>query len=148
MTLWCGWIATVICMWHCFFSLYKEEEILVVTAVYNGTKHLLFSFGFAWVIYLCLTGQSEFLNKCLSWKYFLPPSRLSYCANLIHPIIIIRLLLEAQDMMDFSYTLMIWYYLYFYGFTYAVSFIVSILFEIPLLNLMDWCGKKKVGKNL
>ncbi|GBN02282.1 hypothetical protein AVEN_263055-2 [Araneus ventricosus] len=107
VSLWCGWIATAICMWHCFFSLYKEEEILVVTAVYNGTKHLLFSFSLAWVIYLCLTGQSEFLNKCLSWKYFLPLSRLSYCAFLIHPIIMIRLHLEAQDMMDLSYTSMV-----------------------------------------
>ncbi|GBO07687.1 hypothetical protein AVEN_251964-1, partial [Araneus ventricosus] len=58
LTLWCGWIATVLCMWNCFFSLFKEEEILVVTAVYNATKHLLFSFGLAGVIYLCLTGQS------------------------------------------------------------------------------------------
>ncbi|CAL1280285.1 unnamed protein product, partial [Larinioides sclopetarius] len=80
-------------MWICFFSLHKKEEILIVTAIYNGIKHLLFSCGLAWVIYLILTGQLEFLNKCLSWKFFLPLSRLSYCAYLIHPLIIIRLCL-------------------------------------------------------
>ncbi|CAL1280543.1 unnamed protein product, partial [Larinioides sclopetarius] len=106
INLCCGWIVTILCMWYCFFFLFKREEMLILTAVYNGTKHLLFSCGLAWIIYLCLTGQSEFLNKCLSWKYFLPLSRLSYCAYLIHTLIIIRYLLEAEDLMEFSYTSM------------------------------------------
>ncbi|GBO45013.1 hypothetical protein AVEN_74912-1, partial [Araneus ventricosus] len=40
----------------------------------------------------------------------------------------------------------IWFPLYVCCFTYAVSFIVSMLFEIPVLNLLDWLGKKKVEK--
>ncbi|GBM74405.1 Nose resistant to fluoxetine protein 6 [Araneus ventricosus] len=147
VTLSCGWIVTALFIWVCFFSLYKKEEIIMVTALYNGTKSLLYSCSLAWMIYLCLTGQSEFLNKCLSWKYFLPLSRLSYCAYLIHPLILAKLFLEAHDLMDFSYTSMIWFPLYVCGITYAVSFIVSMLFEIPVLNLLDWLGKKKVEKD-
>ncbi|GBO37760.1 hypothetical protein AVEN_116360-1, partial [Araneus ventricosus] len=39
----------------------------------------------------------------------------------------------------------IWFPLYVCGFTYAVSFIVSMLFEIPVLNLLDWLGVKNDG---
>ncbi|GBM68536.1 Nose resistant to fluoxetine protein 6 [Araneus ventricosus] len=147
ITLCCGWIVTVIFMWICFFSLHKKEEILIVTAIYNGTKHLLFSCGFAWMIYLVLTRQSEFLNMCLSWKLFLPLSRLSYCAYLIHPLVLSRLSLQSQDFMDFSFISMIWLYLYVCVFTYSVSFIASLLFEAPVLNLLDWFSKKKGKKN-
>ncbi|CAL1280534.1 unnamed protein product [Larinioides sclopetarius] len=147
ITLICGWSLTAVSMWTCFFSLYKKEEILIVTAIYNAIKYLLFSFILAWVIHLILTGHLEFFNKCLSWRFFFPLSRLSYCAYLIHPLILTRLSLQSQDFMDLSCTSTIWLYSYVFVLTYGVSFIASVLFEVPVLNLLDWFSEKKIKEN-
>ncbi|GBM28863.1 hypothetical protein AVEN_43579-1 [Araneus ventricosus] len=141
MTLTCGWVATGSFMWICFFSLHKRKEIMLETAVYNGTKFLLTSCSFAWIIYVCFTGQAEFLNACLSWKALLPLGRLSYCAYLIHPIILFKLLLQTEDVMDFNIMLSISMYLYTFVRTYFISFIASMFYEMPVLSLSDWLGK-------
>ncbi|CAL1280529.1 unnamed protein product [Larinioides sclopetarius] len=147
MTLLCGWIATAIFMWICFFPLYLREDTIMLTALYNSTKNLIFSCGLAWIIYVSVTGQSEFLNKFLSWKFFFPLSRLSYCAFLIHPLIIVRLSLQSQDFVDFGYISMISLYLYICVSTYFIAFFVSMFFEMPVLNLLDWFSKKEVKRN-
>ncbi|XP_055945901.1 nose resistant to fluoxetine protein 6-like isoform X2 [Argiope bruennichi] len=143
----CGWATTASFMWICFFSLYKKEEVLWETAVYNGTKFLLFSCGVVWIIYVCFTGQAELLNNFLSWKAFLPLSRLSYCSNLTHMIILMKILLQAESIMDFSLITLMSLYLYTSAFTYLVSFTASLFFEMPVLNFLNQLGQKNGGKN-
>ncbi|KAF8793159.1 Nose resistant to fluoxetine protein 6 like protein [Argiope bruennichi] len=143
VTLYCGWITTVCFMWICIFSLYKREEVLSETAFYNGTKHLFFSLSLAWMIYVLYTGQAELINRCLSWKGFLPLSRLSYSVYLIHMLIVTRRIQQTEGGMDFSYMFWISLYIYTFFWGYVAAFIASLLFEVPTINCLDWLSKKK-----
>ncbi|GIY06138.1 nose resistant to fluoxetine protein 6 [Caerostris extrusa] len=61
-----GWIMTAVTMWICFFALYKREECVTENALYNGLKHLLFSCGLSWIVFVCVTQQG---GRCfpLTW---------------------------------------------------------------------------------
>ena len=70
------------------------------------------------------------VNSFLSWKAFIPLSRLTYCAYLIHPLVIWWLLVNNETMMHFSIHLMIMMFLSKSRYFSAVFhvFIISIRF--------------------
>ena len=76
-----------------------------------------------------------FVNKLLSWRAFMPLSRLTYCAYLIHWTYITMFFAHSRK--PFYYTVFNQVHTYF-GFLVAVfglSFIVSLTVEAPFLNL-------------
>ncbi|KAJ8304385.1 hypothetical protein KUTeg_017968 [Tegillarca granosa] len=84
---------------------------LEVSAFYNATHRSAWGFCVCWVIVSCATGHGGYINTLLSWRAFIPLSRLTYCAYLVHPIII------------------------FLVSSYLVAFVVSLAFESPMMGL-------------
>ncbi|GBN14286.1 hypothetical protein AVEN_43808-1 [Araneus ventricosus] len=99
----CGWIFTAIFMCISFFSLGDAKESLIKFAVLNGLKHLLFACGISWLIFVCSTGQAEFINRCLSWHGFIVLSRLSYCAYLLNFLVVEYHFLRLRELGEFSF---------------------------------------------
>ncbi|GFT64290.1 nose resistant to fluoxetine protein 6, partial [Nephila pilipes] len=52
-----GWMIASFLMYISFFALYKREESLIETALYNGSKDFLFSCSMAWILFVCLVGE-------------------------------------------------------------------------------------------
>lgn len=50
---------------------------------------------------------SGFINTFLSWKGFIPLSRLTYCAYLVHPVVIYHFQYTRQRLIHFSDTEMV-----------------------------------------
>ena len=53
--------------------------------MYNCFSKTLWSLALGWVIFSCHKGYGGVVNSFLSWKAWIPLSKLSYAAYLIHP---------------------------------------------------------------
>merc|ERR1711884_483424 len=53
--------------------------------MYNCFSKTGWSLALAWIIFSCHKGYGGVVNSFLSWKAWIPLSRLTYAAYLIHP---------------------------------------------------------------
>ncbi|GFS92343.1 putative RNA-directed DNA polymerase from transposon BS [Nephila pilipes] len=133
-------------MYISFFALYKREESLIETALYNGSKDFLFSCSMAWILFVCLVGEGGFMNRILSCKLFLPLSRLSYCVYLIHVSVAHRYHHMVEEISDFSTLSLMQMFFHVFLWSYLISFGATLLFEIPVVKLINQLTK--LGKKI
>ncbi|XP_042896783.1 nose resistant to fluoxetine protein 6 [Parasteatoda tepidariorum] len=133
--LFVGWVVATSVGLTCVYSLYHNTTALVATSFYNALSRTAFGLCLSWVIYVCLTQQAVVVDKILSFKLFVPLSRLTYSAYLIHPMLIIGYFGSMRTTLDFSHQTMVILFLGLLTVTYAFSLIVSLLFESPIIRL-------------
>ena len=54
------------------------------SAIYGGFYKVAWALAVGWVIFACCRGYGGWINELLSWKAFVPLSRVSYIIYLIH----------------------------------------------------------------
>ncbi|KAF8797101.1 Nose resistant to fluoxetine protein 6 like protein [Argiope bruennichi] len=141
-TLAAGWaIASAIAL-ACLFGLYHQNLSTVGAGFYNGLNRIGFALGLSWVIFVCVTGQGGVVNSLLSWKVWIPLSRLTYCAYLVHPIVQNGYYTSVRRMVEFSHTSVILFYLGFLIIAYTAALITTLLFESPVIRLEKYVRNK------
>ncbi|GFY77750.1 nose resistant to fluoxetine protein 6 [Trichonephila inaurata madagascariensis] len=113
-----------------FFITYKYNLSAGLGTIVEQTN--TFGCCLAWVILVCVNGQGGIVNSILSWKFWIPFSRLTFCAYLIHPIIETAYFSSLRHMFQFSDISMIIMSCGFLTFSFAAAFVVSLLFESPV----------------
>ncbi|RWS30003.1 Nose resistant to fluoxetine protein 6-like protein, partial [Leptotrombidium deliense] len=106
-----------------------------VAALYSATSRTVWAACLAWVTFACVSGRAGFVNTILSWKAFVPLSRLTYSAYLIHPIVIAAFYGSRETTFDFSHYLMVYLLIGNLVITYAVSLVLSVMFESPFISI-------------
>ena len=93
------------------FGLYRAELSQLTAALYSSLSHSAWALSLAWIIIACSTGYGGFVNTLLSAPCLYPFSRVTYCAYLVHPIVIRSMALNTDapmhlggDTMVSSYT--------------------------------------------
>ncbi|XP_059484131.1 uncharacterized protein LOC132201727 [Neocloeon triangulifer] len=113
-------------------------------AFYAGFHRLGWSLGLGWVIWCCVNGYAGPVDKILSWKYFVPLSKLSYCAYLVHMDVINAHMVQTRVPKYISHYEMM--YLFFGELVMSTPFtlILYLVVEAPSLNILRTIlGKKK-----
>ncbi|XP_070535252.1 nose resistant to fluoxetine protein 6-like [Ptychodera flava] len=134
--LWCCALAAGFAIvYGTYASSQGDRPVQGVAIFYLTAYRFAFSLCIGWVIFACATGNGGPINCILSWNAWIPLARMNYCAYLTHLIIL------------FLYTFgleYLWYYsdfnfaIVFIGITvitYAVSFLVAMVVEIPMIGL-------------
>ncbi|ESP02882.1 hypothetical protein LOTGIDRAFT_185624 [Lottia gigantea] len=97
-----------------------------------------------WVVFTCVNGQGGFINSVLSWSFWVPLTKITYGAYLLHLLLIDNII---DSNMRATYYLNIFHVAFeFVGvfvFSYAFSFIFSLLIEAPCMGLEKILLKKK-----
>ncbi|CAG2200088.1 unnamed protein product [Mytilus edulis] len=125
-----------------------------LAATFNTLHRTAWSLGVCWVIFACATGNGGIVNTILSWKAFVPLGKLTYCAYLVHPIVIFyyfgsRRKLIHVDTHEIPSVKMrklrktklhvlsqqIYEYLGNLVLAYACAFVASLAFEAPMMGL-------------
>lgn len=83
-----GWTLSVSVLLYLLYGLYKTELTKFAAAAYSSLSHSAWAIALAWIVIACSTGNGGFLNKFLSATCLYPFSRVTYCAYLVHPIVI------------------------------------------------------------
>ena len=134
-----GWTAAVIANVAVLFAMlpvnggYRLPDVLA--GLYSATSRVIWALSLAWVTYATSAGKGGWIGSFLSSKFWQPWSRLTYSAYLIHPVIMAIFYGSRQTTFEFSHFLMSYIALGNLILTYAVSFLLSIVFESPVISI-------------
>ncbi|GFR00070.1 nose resistant to fluoxetine protein 6 [Trichonephila clavata] len=106
-----------------------------VSVAYATCSRAVWALGIAWLIISCHAGYGGVINNILSWHGFIPLSRLSYLAYLIHPLLMYLYASYVRSPFYFSQYVLVYLYLGHLCVTFGLAFIFSLTFELPFLNL-------------
>ncbi|XP_062589905.1 nose resistant to fluoxetine protein 6-like [Saccostrea cucullata] len=134
-----GWIIALVCVSSVVFGTTEQyrghKSSTAVTALYNSLSKTTWSLGLAWIIFACSIGYGGFINTFLSARLWSPLSRLTYCAYLVHPVIMFVYTYSHRYTMYYSDINIVFLFLGFWMATYGVAFFVSMAFEAPMIGL-------------
>ncbi|KAA3681677.1 uncharacterized protein DEA37_0015202 [Paragonimus westermani] len=133
-------LASVCCIWAVYgladiFSQKVPMWSTGVSALHTAVHRPIFILGVGIVTYLCASQYASPIRSLLSWSAFRPFARLTYGAYLLHPIVTLFLALGSQSpvMLDNVYLITVFVTVVFIS--YALSFLLSLAIESPLVNL-------------
>ncbi|KAK3607214.1 hypothetical protein CHS0354_031712 [Potamilus streckersoni] len=106
-----------------------------VSGLYISVARTAWGIAVAWVIFACATGNGGIVDIFLSWDFFIPLGRLTYCAYLVHPVVMYFYYLSRRSTIVFNDTQMSYLFVGHLVFAYAAAFILSLVFEFPMMGL-------------
>ncbi|XP_055389998.1 nose resistant to fluoxetine protein 6-like [Condylostylus longicornis] len=136
MTVFLGWTTSITVLLLLIFGLYNTRLSQVTAAAYSSLSHSAWALSLAWITIACSTGYGGFINSLLSASCIYPFSRVTYCAYLVHPIVIRALALNSDAPLHLGSDSMV---ITFFGLvvcSYLLSFIVSLSFEAPVVTML------------
>ncbi|XP_012055331.1 PREDICTED: nose resistant to fluoxetine protein 6-like [Atta cephalotes] len=80
--------------------------------------------------------HGDIITRTLSFKIWIPFSRLTYCAYLLHPVIIRSIYLSRETTVHFEFLFIMVMGVGYIVISYFCSYILSVMVEIPYILLM------------
>ncbi|XP_076755818.1 nose resistant to fluoxetine protein 6 isoform X2 [Xylocopa sonorina] len=138
-----GWLFSSACLLSLLYGLYETELSPIMAAAYSSLSHSVWALGLSWIVVACSTGYGGYVNSILSAPILYPFSRTTYCAYLVHPLVIRLTAMNLDSPFHLGkYTMMIT----FFGqlvLSYILSFIISVSFEAPIVSMLKILSPKK-----
>ncbi|XP_015175156.1 PREDICTED: nose resistant to fluoxetine protein 6 isoform X2 [Polistes dominula] len=130
------WIVSSSCSLLALFGIYRRRVSILASVFYIALGKIAWAIGIAWIVIACCTNNGGILNRILSFKVWIPLSRLTYIVYLINPILItsIQSFSETPSHIDFLQN-----GLSFLGYimvNFICSYLLSLMFETPYLLLV------------
>jgi len=69
------------------YGLYPGNLTVLVSSAYASLGHTAWAMAVAFIVIQCCTGSARMIDSLLSLRLMYPLSRLTYCAYLVHPVI-------------------------------------------------------------
>lgn len=143
-----GWCVAIVLALSTLYGQYKavrkDNPVQFSRAeniIYGTLSRFAWSLALAWVIFACHNGLGGLVNKLLSARFWIPLSRLTYCAYLVHPIIIFALFQSYETVRAYSDVHLAFCFVGVLGISYAAAFIVSVCVEYPMMQLEKFIFK-------
>ncbi|XP_030831493.1 nose resistant to fluoxetine protein 6 [Strongylocentrotus purpuratus] len=133
-----GWtVATVIGM-SCVYGLlgaYKGDLTLAGSILYEMLSRFAWAVSLSWLVFACREGYGGWVDDILSWSFWLPLSRVTYSAYLLHPIIIYIFLGNVKNTQMASLWLQPTYFVGYFVMSYGAAVVMALFIEFPFANL-------------
>ncbi|CAH1155134.1 unnamed protein product [Phaedon cochleariae] len=131
-----GWCLAVVCLGCLVYGLGRKGLVVPASAFYAALGHSAWGLALAWITVACCTGNGGPINGLLSFKLFLPLSRLTYCAYLIHPVLMCFTSFYMDGPMHLHRIMAIVVFCGNLVLSFLSAFIISLAFEAPVVNLL------------
>ena len=113
----------------------KGEISLTENVAYVGLSKLGWSLALGWVILACVKNAGGPINSFLSWGFFTPLARLSYCIYLIHIPVLEVVASWPSYTFTFSQSFAIYIIIGVLLLTTAVAYVLVMVFEAPMMHM-------------
>ncbi|CAI9714919.1 Hypothetical predicted protein [Octopus vulgaris] len=134
--IWLMATSNAITVLYGLYNIYNGDGVTEGTiSLYTAVHRNVWAVSVGWVIYACCTGYGGFVNTILSWKAFIPLSRLTYCAYLVHPVVIYLFYLNQKYPLFITNFNIVFIFFGFLVVSYMIAFIASMAFEAPMIGL-------------
>ncbi|XP_035686734.1 nose resistant to fluoxetine protein 6-like [Branchiostoma floridae] len=148
-----GWLVAAASAMAVLYSTYgqysgttfqtESENVLYLTV-----HRTVWAMAVGWMVVACYYGYGGYLftagvvHIILSWDAWVPLSRLTYCAYLVHILVMYAVHLTREVPIHYSTFTIIYFFLGHLAVSYGVAFLVSVAVETPLLGLEKIIFKK------
>ncbi|ESO98974.1 hypothetical protein LOTGIDRAFT_113994 [Lottia gigantea] len=158
VTGWCIATASALAVLYGLYDVAQGHPLSVETsAFYNAVNRTVWGACVSWVVIACVGGYggpvnvhkydciviSGPVNVLLSWKGLIPLSRLTYCAYLIHPIVMYAWFFAQKKTIYLTDATFVFLFFSFLVAAYMLAFILSLLFESPMMGLENVIFKRQ-----
>jgi len=103
--------------------------------IYGTFSRFTWGLALAWVVYACHRGYGSLVNKLLSASFWIPLSRLTYSAYLLHPIVLGAYFGSFQHTVEYTDKLFAFYFVSVVVMSYASAFVLAVCVEFPTMQL-------------
>ncbi|XP_063245161.1 O-acyltransferase like protein [Bacillus rossius redtenbacheri] len=138
-----GWLLSTALFLLLVYGLYGAHINPITGAAYSSLSHSAWALGLAWIVVACSTGYGGYVNKLLSLKILYPFSRVTYCAYLVHPMVIRVMAMTSDSPLHLSKEVVFIIFLGQTAASYIFSFVVSLMFEAPVVSLLKLISPKR-----
>lgn len=76
-------------MFSVVYGLYPGNLTVPISSAYAALGHTAWAIGVSFIVIQCCTGYARMIDSLLSLRLIYPLSRLTYCAYLVHPVIMV-----------------------------------------------------------
>lgn len=129
------------------YGPYTKDDSHIFTTGASTAYYTLFRTGWGiavcWIIFACATGNGGVVNDILSWSPFVPLGRLTYCAYLLHPFVMLIYYENRMHALYFTDYDTVYMFLGNLVLSYGAAFVISLFFESPTMGLEKAIFKKK-----
>ncbi|CDW54132.1 nose resistant to fluoxetine protein 6 [Trichuris trichiura] len=135
-----GWLTCTGAAMGLLFGLQEYSRFYEIDyigmLVYAGFSRTIWAIVLAWISLACTSGYGGPVNDFLSWKIWIPLSRLTYCLYLVHPILIQAFYASQAKPTHFSgHYQMVHYFFGHLVFSILIAFVTSVCFEMPVATM-------------
>ncbi|GLH08512.1 Uncharacterized protein GBIM_13732 [Gryllus bimaculatus] len=134
-----GWALALGCFATLVYSVLHVKMTVIGSAAYMALGHTAWGAALGWVVVASCCGYGGFINKLLSFKAMVPMSRLTYCAYLVHPILMLITSSQMDGPLHLHTSMVLIIFLGNLMMSYTVSFMISLVLEAPLVNILKIC---------
>ncbi|XP_072397889.1 nose resistant to fluoxetine protein 6-like [Diabrotica undecimpunctata] len=143
----CGWILAIVAgvgsmVSVVFFYQPDHSPNILENAVYSALHRICWALAIGWIMFVCITGNATYINKFLSHKFFIPASRLTYCAYLANGLVEIYSSGVNRQPMYMSIFELASKVLGHIVLTFTMAFVLCIIFESPIHGMEKILLKK------
>ena len=127
------------CLFSSLYGLYSSWGRgglnLAENVSYFMFSRFVWAFGLALLVFTCHNGYGRVINAFLSMGFWVPLSRLTYTAYLIHPIILTAVFSTLREPFTYSDYIMTVYGIAMVVLSFGAAGVVAVFVEFPLSNL-------------
>ncbi|CAN7939153.1 unnamed protein product [Ixodes hexagonus] len=106
-----------------------------MSAAYGATSRILWAVSLSWMAVACASGHGGWLNELLSFKCWLPLSRLLYSLYMISPLVIVYSNGVREHSYYLSYDAMSYVLLHHMVLSLLAATALSVSLELPLIKM-------------
>ncbi|XP_024943408.1 nose resistant to fluoxetine protein 6 isoform X2 [Cephus cinctus] len=119
------------------YNMYKYDYVYnkIEASFYAGLHRHVFALFVAWIIFTSVHGYGGFVNQFLSWRGWVPLSKLTYCIFLCHFIIILYDSGNTRISSNFTTFTGTNTFLGYLVLSVILAVILHLFFEVPFITL-------------
>ena len=136
-----GWsLATILACLVIYgpYSVFREDGSFFTNSqniMYSATHRFLWSCALAWVVYTCHNKYGGWVDSLLSWKAWIPISRLTYGGYLLH-LMVMGFFMQIRDVpYHYQDSTAVQGVISIVVVTYGFSFMLAVFVEFPISQL-------------
>ncbi|RWS31087.1 Nose resistant to fluoxetine protein 6-like protein [Leptotrombidium deliense] len=134
------WSAALFALFSVLLSTYfwnsGYEWSPLSASLYAGFHRVIWASSVGWVCFACLTGNGGPINKFLSWKMFVPLSRMSLSIYLMHFLVIWVRFAYLRELLPFSHYTLFCEFVVNYIMSIVIAAIAYLAVEAPFDRLI------------
>ena len=134
----CGWLMAIsvgMALVYGPHTMLDHNWSTAENATYGTLSRFAWSLCLAWLVYACHNGYGSLINDVLSWKAFIPLSRLTYATYMVHILVLMYYLGSSQVPMHYTDSTVAFHFMGITCMSYAVAYILAVCIEFPVFNL-------------